>query len=390
MGARSMGKFSEFSAYCSNVLVKTAENPTFLVILPYFCGMTNYSESAPAKSKKSIVGNILKIIIPLVVSVGLCVVMFRDINFNDMVEVIRTGCNYRWIALMLLMSLIPNFLRAMRWRLQLSASGVEVPLRVLIYSIFGTYSVNLVFPRLGEVWRTGYVSYRSQSSFSVVLGSMIADRFADLVTVALLTLATFVVARGPLVAFISTYPQAYNAILAILSSPITWIVPVVLLAAGWWLLARSSNGFVVKVRNFLLGIWNGFVAIVRMQHKFQWLALTVALWGCYFFQLVVAFNAFSLTEQMLADNGLMVALVCFVLTSISMGIPSNGGIGPYQTTMLFGLALFVPQGVSHAEFLTVGAAFGNVIIASQTLMLIVTGIIVFSLIAIDRRRNPQH
>ena len=335
-------------------------------------------------AKGGLAGRLLKLLIPVVVSVGLCVVMFRDIDFGEMMEVIRNDCDFRWIGLMLVMSLVPMMLRALRWGIQLRALGVDAPVHVLLYSIFGTYAVNLVFPRLGEVWRTSYVAYRQDAHFSTVFGSMIGDRFADLLTVGVLTLVTFVVAREPLVDFVRTYPQAYNAIMDMLSSPWLWCSLAVMAGVCWWILARCRNGFVIKVKEFMLGLWEGFVVLARMQGKMQWLGLTVCIWGCYFLQLVIAFNAFPMTERMLAANGAVVVLVCFVLTSISMGIPSNGGIGPYQTTMLFGLGLFVPQGMDHTEFLTVGAAFGNVVIASQTLLLIIVGIVVFALISFDR------
>jgi len=338
-----------------------------------------------ATKHNGFVGKALKFIIPLVVSVGLCVVMFRDIDFNDMVAVIKRECDFRWIGVMLVMGLVPIMLRALRWGLQLRAVGVDAPVHVLLYSIFGTYAVNLVFPRLGEVWRTGYVSFREDAPFSTVFGSMIADRFADLLTVALLTLGTFVVARAPLIDFVRTYPQAYQAILRVVSSPWCWGAVALSVAACWWLLAKSRSRCVQKVRSFLKGLWDGFAALGRMKGKRQWLGLTVCIWGCYFLQLVVAFQAFPMTRQMLLDNGAVVPLVCFVLTSISMGIPSNGGIGPYQTTMLFGLGLFMPSAMGRSEFMTAGAAFGNVIIASQTLLLIVAGIVVFALISLDRR-----
>ena len=315
------------------------------------------SDEGPQHRKESVAARVVKFLIPVVVSVGLCVVMFRDIDFNEMMGVIRRDCDFRWIGLMCFMSIFPM--------------------------------VNLVFPRLGEVWRTGYVSYREDAPFSTVLGSMIADRFADLLTVLLLTVATFVIARSPLIEFVQTYPDAYRKILHVVSSPWGWIAGVVIIGVCWLVLAKSHNAGVLKVRKFLIGIWHGFAAIGRMKGKFQWLGLTVGIWGCYFLQLEIAFHAFPLTEQLFEQNGLLIVLVCFVLTSISMGIPSNGGIGPYQTTMLFGLGVFMaganaPAGVSHSEFMTVGAAFGNVIIASQTLLLIVLGLITFALIAIDK------
>ena len=339
--------------------------------------------------KDRLLTQLVRFLIPLAVSAGLCVVMFRDIDFGEMMGVIRRDCDFRWIGLMCVMGLMPMVFRGLRWGIQLRASGIKAPVHVLLYSIFGTYAVNLVFPRLGEVWRTGYVSYRQKAPFPTVFGSMIADRFADLVTVLLLTVFTFVVASGPLTEFLRAYPEAYRRILGIVTSPWTWVAVAALAFALWRVLSRSDNALVRKVKGFLSGLWDGFAAIARMRGKFQWLGLTVAIWGCYFLQLEIAFHSFEFTDRLLDENGLLIVLVCFVLTSISMGIPSNGGIGPYQTTMLFGLGLFItgdaPSGLSHSEFLTIGAAFGNVIIAAQTLLFIVMGLVTFALIAVEKR-----
>jgi hypothetical protein len=348
--------------------------------------------AANGKSKHdSLVAKVIKFLIPLIVSVGLCVVMFRDIDFYGMVAVIKHECDFRWIALMLALSIIPMVLRGLRWGIQLKALGVRVPAYVLALSFFGTYAVNLVFPRLGEVWRTGYIAYRHKAPFSTVFGSMIADRFADLITVLLLTVATFIVARDPIIDFVRTYPAAYQKLAALVTSPLTWIALVAAIGAVWALLVKCNHPLVAKLRTFVNGLIEGFLAIVNMQGKLRWTLLTIGIWGCYFIQMVVSFHAFPLTEQLLQQHGLIVVLVCFVLTSIAMGIPSNGGIGPYQTTLLFALSLFVgPQlasgALTHDEFLTIGAAFGNVIIASQTVLLIAVGLITFACISIDNRR----
>lgn len=332
-------------------------------------------------------GKLLQFIIPVVVSVGLCVVMFRDIEFSEMMHVIRTDCDFRWILLMLIISIVPMVLRGIRWGIQLSALGIKVPLHVLVLSIFGTYAVNLVFPRLGEVWRTGYVAYRQKAPFSEVFGSMIGDRFTDLIIVGLLTLLTFFVARRPIVDFVRTYPDAYQAIATVLASPWFWLGAIVIVAILWLFIAKSNNGLALKLKKFIKGLWEGFAALATMRRKGEWLALTACIWGCYFVQLIVAFHAFPLIETLMSTNGIAVPLVCFILTSISMGIPSNGGIGPYQTTMIFGLTLFAPITMSHSEFVTVGAAFGNVIIASQTALMIILGLITFIWIALEKRRE---
>ena len=116
----------------------------------------------------------MKYVFPLAVSVALCWLLFRDIDFSTMWAVIVGECRPQWILLGLGISILSHVFRAMRWRLQLRALGVEVSLWTLTLSIFGTYAVNLVFPRLGEVWRTDYVARRSGASFAEVFGSMVA------------------------------------------------------------------------------------------------------------------------------------------------------------------------------------------------------------------------
>lgn len=351
--------------------------------------------NAPGGLRKgSLWGNILKIGIPLAISVGLCVALFRDIDFKEMMRIIREDCDFRFIGLNMLIGLVPVAVRASRWGIQLKAINVRPPFRILFYSIFGTYSFNIVFPRIGEVWRSGYIAYREKAPFSEVFGSMIADRLADTVVVALLTMVTFAFASAPFIKFVHTYPQAYDTIASLLSSPLLW-GGVILAGICFWAFMKYGRGRVLdKLRSFIKGIWEGFAAIARMDGKGRWLLLTAMLWSCYFLQLYVAFFAFPMTRELLEDNGIIVAVICYMLTTIAMGIPSNGGIGPYQTALIFGFQLFAPAAVSaaanpaaHKAFVTAGAAFGNTVIAAQTLVWVVGGIVVFLLIAADRRRN---
>lgn len=340
----------------------------------------------------STASKLIKFGIPLLISVGLCVALFRDIDLKEMMRIIREDCNFWFIGLNILIGLIPIIVRAARWGIQLRAINVRPPLHILFYSIFGTYAFNIVFPRLGEVWRSGYIAFRQKAPFSEVFGSMIADRLADTAVVALLTLATCIFASGPFVKFVQADPEAYRNIQNILTSPLLWGTIIAGAIAFWALMKYGKGGFLARVRNFFKGIWEGFAAIARMDGKGKWLLLTTILWSCYFLQLYVSFYAFPVTRAMLAENGIMVAFICYMLSTISMAIPSNGGIGPYQTAILFGLQLFAPAAVSaavdpvaHKAFITAGLAFGNTVLGAQTLTFIIGGLIVFILIAADRR-----
>ncbi|MCM1518215.1 MAG: flippase-like domain-containing protein [Pseudoflavonifractor sp.] len=332
---------------------------------------------------KKILSPLMKYGLPLVITVGLCYLLFTGIDFNEMVAIIKRDCNFWWIGLALFISIFSHVFRAMRWRIQLQALGVNPPLINVVYSIFGTYAVNLVFPRLGEVWRTGYIAQRQNAPFTTVFGSMVADRLADTVTVALLTVVTFLLAGSALMQFVQKYPGVYTGLVSIATSPWTWIGLVACVVFLWWFFTRkTSSGLVLKVRKAIKELWEGFAVIATMPGKGRWLLLTVCLWGCYFTQFYVAFYAFPFTTHILEQYGAIAALVGFVLSSISMGIPSNGGIGPWQIAVIFGLGIYGLDATS-------AGAFANLVLGSQTLLLILLGIYTFTAIALEKRRKPS-
>lgn len=335
---------------------------------------------------KKMLGYFLKYGVPLLISVGLCYLLFTGIDYGEMVEIIKHDCNYWWIVAALVISIFSHVFRAMRWSIQLKALGIKVPLFVLVLSIFGTYAVNLVLPRLGELWRTSYVSARQRASFTEVFGSMVAERLADTVTVLCLTIVTFFLAGPMMLRYLQQNPETYQKLVSLASSPWLWGAVLVSVASVVvFFRAKPHNPFVEKVKGFVKGLWKGFAVIAVMPGKGTWLLLTVAIWGCYYLQLFVAFFAFPVTAEVVAKFGALAVLVCFVFSSISMGVPSNGGIGPWQWAIMFGLSMYayaVPElTTSYA------ASFANLVMGSQTLLLIVLGLFTFICIAVDKRRK---
>ena len=342
------------------------------------------------KNPRKLWSAVFKVALPLVITVGLCWKLFSDVDFSQMIDIIRRQCDYRWIALALVLSVFSHIFRAMRWRIQLRAIDCRPSLFTLTLSIFGPYAVHLVFPRLGELWRTGYIAQREDSPFDGVFGSMVADRLADTVTVALITLSTLIFAGGPLLEFLAEHGNRglLDSLRSALLSPWLYICGLLLLALAWWILRRfAANRFISRLRGFLAGLWHGFAAIATMHGRLRWLLLTFMIWGCYFLQLYVAFFAFPATAQVVALHGVGAVMVCFVLSSISMVVPSNGGIGPWQTAVVFALGLYsagIPE--LTREYST---AFANLVMGSQTLLLILLGIFTFVCIALQRRsRKP--
>lgn len=332
---------------------------------------------------KSIVGHALKFVIPLVISVGLCYLLFTGIDFNEMLTIMSQQCDYRWLAFGCLFSILAQVSRAYRWGIQLKALGITPPKSALIFSVFGTYAVNLVFPRLGEIWRCGYIAERQKSPFTTIFGSMMADRLSDTLAVLLMTLGAFIVARAAIVSFLESNGAFYATIGHMLASPWLWAAAVAAIAAVWALLkAKTQNTLIVRIQSAAKDLWQGFAGIMSMNGKGLWLLLTVGIWFGYSFQMYLAFHAFPFTRALLDDYGIQVTFVTFVISSISMGVPSNGGIGPWQWAVIFSLGIY---GLGTAQ----AGAFANLLLGTTTLLTIFLGILTFVAIALDKRRHAE-
>ena len=336
------------------------------------------------QSLSKILRGAFKYLIPLFISVGLCYLLFTGVDFGEMMDKIKDeGNNLWWIALALFISIFSHIFRALRWNIQLKAVNIHAPISTLVNSIFGTYAVNLVFPRLGEIWRSGYISQRQNASFPVVLGSMVAERMADAVMVLLLVVVTFLLASGEIMEFVREYPEFYNMVITLISSPWLWISFAVAVGIVWIIFRRfPENKILNKIKDLVKGLWEGFAAIGKMEGKGKWLLYSFLVWGCYFLQMYFAFFAFPETAGVVAQSGAVAVLVCFMLSSIAMVIPSNGGIGPWQMAVMFGLSMY---GVTSVPAL----AFANLVLGTQTLLLILLGLYAFISISLDRKRQAN-
>ncbi len=351
------------------------------------------STNTESTLKKSPIAAILKFVIPAIISIGLCWILFHNDSLDDMMDAIKTKCDFTMIGLMVLLTFMSFVFRALRWGIQLRGVGINPSFTELIYSIFGTYAVNLVIPRFGEIWRTGYIAHRRNALFGTVFGTMVADRFADLITGLIFTIITMLAGFRAISAFFHRYPDGYMHIIDIITSPWTIILTAVIITATIiFLKSKSSNAILYKTRNFAMELWTGFSAIVHIRQKGLWLLWTLLLWGCYFGEMILAFQAFPFTRDILAGHGLEAVLVCFTLGTIAMGIPSNGGIGPYQIAIIFGLSLYCPAGADEATqkaFEMDSKAFANLVLAISTLLTILTGLWAFIAIATGKRRSRQ-
>ncbi|MDE7147079.1 MAG: hypothetical protein K2O20_01660, partial [Duncaniella sp.] len=73
----------------------------------------------------------LKYGVPLVISVGLCWLLFSndDIDLAGMMEIVRRECDFRWILLNLLLGIMAQVCRAARWQIPQRAHAIRPAVR---------------------------------------------------------------------------------------------------------------------------------------------------------------------------------------------------------------------------------------------------------------------
>lgn len=335
----------------------------------------------------SLAGKALDYVVPVAISVGLVVWLFHKVNFHDIVKVVRDGCDYWWVVAMMAITTLSHMTRGIRWGIQLRGAGVpRMPVVAESVSIFGAYALNLVFPRLGEVWRCVYVSRREKVSLSTVVGTDFGDRISDLVVVVVLAILSLFVAHSAITSFLVHYSVG-RELDHIADDPWLWLG----VSAGigiFWYICHYFRRFkvIAAIDGSLDKVWDGFKVLFTMKGRGEYVALTLGIWLCYFMETYVMFYAFPFTRELITAPGMAAGfipgLVVFVFGSFSMVIPSNGGLGPWNLAVMFALSLY---GVSDAE----GAAFSMVMWGSQAAWLVVLGLFSAAYVMRDQRRQRR-
>lgn len=335
---------------------------------------------------KQVITDILHYLVPVAITVLMMVWMFRKIDFHEMIHVIRTECDFFWIAMMMLITALSHTIRGTRWGIQLRGAGLKrLPNIIGCISIYGAYALNLLFPYLGETWRCIFMAKEEDAKISTVVGTDIGDRGTDLVCILSITGLCLIVAGNYMKKFLVHY-SLVQRIIDTFHDVWLWAV-IITVIGGVWLLMHLTRGnrLVRRIDGTLGRVWNGFRCLFTMKGKFAYVVLSIGIWVCYFSETYMGFLAFPFTRELIADPGscygLIPGLVVFVFGAFSMAIPSNGGLGPWNIAVMFTLSLY---GVSNTQ----GAAYSVVMWGCQSLMLIALGVFSAIYISFYNKRHP--
>lgn len=337
--------------------------------------MTTIS-SETKENKGSTLKKILKTIIPLALGVLILWLLYRGTNFEDMWNTIKDA-NFGILLFALIFAPIGNAIRGIRWKLLIEPLGYNPSKSNLIYAVYGNYAINYVLPRAGEIWRCGIISKTEKIPFVKLIGTLLIDRVFDTIMVLLITLVACCFNLDFFLNYIKENESLSDSISNLFHSQWLYIglgsiIVILFLVFGVF----KNTTPVIKIKAFFKDLWADMVIVWRMKKKKQFLLCTISIWFCYFLYFYINFFAFDFTR----DLGITAGLIAFAISSLSMGLPTNGGIGVWHAAVVLSLSLY---GVSKAP----AEAFAFGVFAIQSLWTVLYGL--FGVLAISLKKSPK-
>ncbi|OBX22525.1 hypothetical protein A9996_16935 [Gelidibacter algens] len=236
--------------------------------------------------------------------------------------------------------------------------GYSVKLPNSIMAVFITYLANYGIPRSGEVLRAAVLTNYEGVPFQKSFGTIIAERMADFIILLGIVGVTFLIQFDFIFALLEKSFQPKKLILL-------GVIGIVMCVLLFLYLKNSQSKIAVKVRHFVMGLLEGILSIFKMEHKWAFIFHTLFIWIMY----LLMFYVTTFAVQDLHGVSIGALLIAFIAGSFTMAA-TNGGIFVYPLAIGVAFSLYdIPENPS--------IAFGWIIWASQTLMVMIVGSLSF-------------
>jgi uncharacterized protein (TIRG00374 family) len=312
--------------------------------------------------------------------------VFRNIELEYMLERLR-DVRYEFIGASLVLAILSNILRAYRWNLLFRPLGYT---RLSVYRTFLAvmvgYLANLAFPRMGEVSKCGALVKTDRVPLTLSIGTVVAERIVDLLSLVVVLGATFLIEFGRLRdIFLSLFQEKLAGFEQFAAAGILLAVLIPALIFGFYLFLRSGassglrqSAFYLKVRGFLRELFEGLGSIRKLDNQKGFWLSSVLIWLCYFLMSYIVFFALDETSGL----GLGAGLAVLAMGSIGMATPVQGGIGAFHLLVASTLALY---GIAETD----GKLFATVLHTSQMLFYVVAGSVSLLLVAFITKKDDK-
>lgn len=323
-----------------------------------------------------IVKKILQVVVPLALAIVLFWLVYRDMDLERLAEVFKRGLNYGWLLVAVVLSAVSNVLRGLRWRQLVEPISGQSKNSTAILAVFISYAVNLVFPRAGEVARCGIVTKNDGVSFSRTLGTVISERMLDAGCLFLIAISAILLQLGFFGDFFRQNPESLHKLQQAVTSPLLWGGLAVLVVIFFLIKGQlKKSRLFEKTKGFLMKLWEGMKTIGTLKKPVLFVGYSLLIWVLYFLMFYVGRFFFPFEINV----GVVPMLSAFVMGSLGVLAPVQGGIGAYHFMVIYALTFY---GINEPD----AAIFALVVHGVQTIQSLLLGF--FAWVWLSARKHP--
>ncbi len=330
--------------------------------------------------------NIFRFSVFLAIGLFFIWLFMRNLTPEQISEIFHSFkvAKYSWLILAFAMGILSHIFRTLRWKILMEPMGYYPSTKNVFMAVMIGYLANLAVPRLGEVSRCGILTRYEKIPFNKSFGTVITERAIDMLSFLLIFFLMIFTQSGRIQNYIEQKVYAplenklnfeligqHYLLYLILGFAIAGIFAIILVHRRY-----KHSKLYLKFYNLFLGLLEGMKSLTRIKKPLLFVAYTVGIWVMYLLMAYVVFFSLPETSMLRLDAGLAV----LIFGSVGIMIV-QGGIGIYPAIVAETLFLWdVPE--------TKGYAMGWLIWASQTLMILILGIL--SLIFLPILNKSKH
>lgn len=312
----------------------------------------------------------LKIFIPLAIGFFLIWYVYTSLTPEQLNEV-KThfkNANYAFVLLSVALSVVSHVFRAYRWNFMLEPLGHKAKLANSFMAVSVAYLMNVLIPKSGEVSRAIVIDKYEKIPFEKGFGTIISERVVDL-----LFLLGFTIT-----ALLLRFDELYSYLRGIIPQKTIYIIlaAIVLMPVGFVLFLKFSKSNInKKIKDFIFGLKDGVLSILKMKKKGLFIVYSFIIWGLY----ILSFYTASLALEQTSLITFGTILITFVVGSFTFAF-TNSGLGTYPAAIMGILLVF---GITK----DVGTAFGWIVWTSNIASIILFGVLSFIFLPIYNKEK---
>lgn len=274
-----------------------------------------------------------KITASIVVGVLFLWLAFRNVEFSELWNQI-SKVSFYWLPFFVVSLVFSHYLRAERWRLLMAKEGEHIGRTTLFAGVMLGYVVNNLVPRLGEISRPVYVARKEDISSGNLIGTIVAERFFDLLTMFFLVAVTALLLVSDLDLFQEVFGVQNWTWKQFVWIPVLFVVLLIGMVAFYRLMIfldqkkALTNPVILRIIAAAKSFGEGMISLRRVKSWPRFLIYTAGIWTGYILMTYLPF--YMMDMQMVFGLTVPDGIVLTVVSSIGVSIPTPAAVGSYH------------------------------------------------------------